>query len=489
LNRRLCDGLASAAALAALAVCARSALVVLGYPWDWAPDEGLALDYARRVVEAPRTLYGRELIPFPAAYTPLLPLLLAPLVRISEEPLLGARVLALVWTAAAALSLFLLARRRSAALGLVAAALALAPRDFSVWLVLVRVDGLMLALWLGAAVVLLPARLQPGADTLSRARLLAGAGLLLAAVLVKPTAIVHGAPLVLGWFLVHRGSAWRLTAAMAAGGLAALAALQAATDGGFLWTMRLWGVHPRHEGLLERLAAAFVVDHAALLVLAAVAVAVAWKRREGPLRDSAWLLVLGGLAVVPALGKAGAWTNYLLPLYCALVAVACRLWPVAPPAAVLVPAALGLALLARPHPLPTPGDAATSSAFYSFVRDRGRPLLATRPDYAYFLLRQPVEAEGSSLPHLVAAGVPGTGELLERVRRRHYRLIVAQPYFWPNDRAFEAALAGGYEIAGTCELAFFYGRSEFVLLPRRGDGAVFAPPAGTRCRALAAPAP
>ena len=80
--------------------------------------------------------------------------------------------------------------------------------------------------------------------------------------------------------------------------------------------------------------------------------------------------------------------------------------------------------------------------------------------------------------------MPGTEELLERVRRRHYRLIVALPYFWPNDRDFETALADGYEIAGTCTLAFFYGWSEFVLLLPRSDATGFVPPPEARCRSF-----
>lgn len=488
MSRRESDALVIVAALVVFGLTARGAAILLAYPWDWSPDEGLALDYARRVVEAPTTLYGRALIPFPAAYTPLLPLLLAPLVRLSDEPLAGARALALGWTAAAALGVVLLVRRRSGvALGLVAAALVLAPRDFSMWFLLVRVDGLMIALWLGSATVLLPARLERGADELSGTRLWTGTALLLASVLTKPTAVMHGAPLVLGWFLVSRRSAWRLTAAMLAGGLVALAVLQLATSGGFLWTMRLWRVHPWHPGLLPRLVSMFLAAHSLLLLCLVIAIAVAWRRQERPFRDSAWLLVLGGLAVVPALGKGGAWTNYLLPLYCALVVLACRLWPKTPAPAVLAPAALGLALLARPFPLPTSADADTSAAFYSFVRDRGRPILATRPDYAYFVVRQPVEAEGSGLPYLVAARMPGTEELLERVRLRYYRLIVALPYFWPNDPAFEQALTQGYEIAATCTLGFFYGQSEFVLLLPRSDGTRFVPPPAARCRSFAAP--
>jgi hypothetical protein len=480
---------AVAAAAVVIVSTALFASRLIAYPWDWAPDEGLAIDYGRRAIDAPRTLYGRDLIPFPAAYTPLLPLLLAPIAH-ADAPLLPARLLAVAWTAGACLALFVIVRRRAgAAAGLAAIALVLAPRDFSVWFLLVRVDGLMIALWLGAAAALLPRSLDRGADALSSTRMWWGAALLLGAVLTKPTAALHGAPLVLGWFLVDRRSAWRLSAVMLASGLAALAILQLATAGGFLWTMRLWGIHPWHGGLLETLVAQFVRAHALVLLLAAAAIASALSTGRRPFRDAAWLLVLGGLAIVPALGKSGAWTNYLLPLYCALIAVACRLWPANPRIAILVPSVLAMALLARPAPLPTMEDAATADAFYGYVRARGGPLLATRPDYAYVVVGQPVEAEGSGLPYLVAARVPGTEQLLERVRQRYYRLVVAVPYFWPKDPNFESALGGGYEIAGTCSLAFFYGRTDFIVLLPRGASAPFRVTPPARCRSFPTSSP
>jgi hypothetical protein len=487
LSRRACDALAILAALVVLAAVGHTAGTLLAYPWDWGPEEGLVLDYARRLVEAPHTLYGRGLIPSPSGYTPLLPLLLAPLVRASEEPLFGARVIALAWTAAVGLALFSLVRRRSGpVLGFVAVALVLAPRDFSVWFLLVRFDGLMIALWLGGAAALLPSRLERGADRLSSARLWTGAALLLASVLAKQTAVIHAAPLVLGWFLVDRRSAWRLTGAMLAGGLAALAALQLATDGGFLWIQRMWGVHPAEWPLFLFVVSKFVVDNGLLLALVVVAIALAWRRGERPFREGTWLLVLGGLAILPALAKVGAWTNYLLPLYCALVVLGARLWPQTPPAAVLVPAALGIALLARPFPLPTSADAATSAVLYDFVRERGRPILATRPEYAYFIVHQPVEVEGSSFPFLAAVGVPGMEKVLDRVRRRHYRVIVAVSDFWPKHPAFVAALEG-YEIAAACTFAYYHGSVDYVVFVPRGEGArPPAFPAAARCVRFAA---
>lgn len=485
MSPRAVRGLAALASLVVLLACARSAAALLAYPWDWSPDEGLVLDFARRLVEAPATLYGRALVPSPSGYTPLVPLLVAPVVWAADSPLFGARLLALGWAALAAAAVFILARRRSGVvLGLVAVALALAPRDFSVWFVLVRFDGLMIALWLAAACALMPSRLEKGADALSRARLWTGALLLLASVLAKPTAAIHGAPLVLGWFLVDRASAWRLTAVVAAGGLGALGALQLVTGGGFLWTAPLWAVHPRNDRLFALLLSMFVSAHAAVLLFTAVAVAWAWKRGARPFRDGAWLLVLGGLAILPALAKSGAWTNYLLPFYCGIIVLACRLWPQAPPVALLAPATLALALLARPAPVPTAADAETSAAFYGFVRERGAPILALRPDYAYFVVGQPVEAEGSGFTYLVAARVPGTELLLHRVRGRHYRLIVTLPYFWPNDRDYEGALTDGYTIAGTCALGFASGRAEFVLLLPKGDAATFGPHPGARCRSF-----
>src|SRR5215475_11096668 len=76
-------GLGVAAAVASVALLAAYALraaVLIVYPWDWSPDEGLALDYARRLAVDPASLYAKSAVPFPSAYGPLLPLLLAPIV-------------------------------------------------------------------------------------------------------------------------------------------------------------------------------------------------------------------------------------------------------------------------------------------------------------------------------------------------------------------------------------------------------------------------
>src|SRR5262245_40443528 len=69
------------------AVFLAHAVVLVGYPWDWSPDEGLTLDYARRLVQAPDTLYAKTVVPVPLEYTPLLTVVLAPVVAVFDRPL------------------------------------------------------------------------------------------------------------------------------------------------------------------------------------------------------------------------------------------------------------------------------------------------------------------------------------------------------------------------------------------------------------------
>src|SRR5262249_25707598 len=177
------------------------------YRWDWSPDEGLALDYGRRLVQAPQTLYPHSVVPFPVAYTPLLPALLAPIAVWSREPLFWSRLLALGWTAAIVAGLYALARRTAPPVPALAwAVLILVPYSLSFWFMLVRVDGLMVALWLWAVVLLLPARLAAGGDRLSTARFLRGAVPLSGGGLAPTTVGLSRPPLVARVFLAHRRS-------------------------------------------------------------------------------------------------------------------------------------------------------------------------------------------------------------------------------------------------------------------------------------------
>jgi hypothetical protein len=412
---------------------------------------------------------------------------MAPLADLSR-PLLAARLMALAWTALGATAVAVLVRRRArAAWAAAGVALYLAPFDLSFWHALVRVDGPMISLWLWAAVPLLPHALERGKDALSRGRLVAGTALLLAAVLVKPTAVLHGAPLVLGWFLVDRRSAWRLVGAIGGAGLTALGALQLATGGGFLWVARLWSLHPRVPDLSGMIVAGFGARAWPVLVLALATFLAAWARRDHPHRDPATLLLAGGLAIAPLLGKQGAAWSYLLPFFAATVVAAGRwAWslPVWPVAASL----LALAFAAtRWFPLPTATDEATARTFYGFTQEvqrrTGGPLLVSRPDLVYFLAGQPVEIEGSSFVHLAAGAAPGTDGVLRALQERRYALVV---WTWPLPETpqWTSALHSGYVRVGECRLGWYFGAPfPSHLAVRRDLDLSFAPPPGTRCAA------
>jgi hypothetical protein len=410
-------------------------------------------------------------------------------------------VAACVWTVVVVASIYALARRSAPRpLALIGAALALAPMNLSFWYLLVRVDGLMIAFWLLAATRLLPSRLERGSEQLGWTRAWTGGALLLAAALAKPTAIVHGAPMVLAWFLVDPPGARRLLAALGAGGLLLLVLLQALTSGGFLWVMGLWSLHPAQPGLLALLALIFLQMSGVVFLFAIAGFWVALRSGSRPARDGALPLLAGGLLILPLMAKAGAWWNYLLPAYCGAVVLAARWWGAAAgvprgPTAVrsariqATGAVLGAALavglvLGRTFPLPNAEDEATAATFYRFVGSQRKPILATRPDYAYFVANQPVEVEGSTFAHLVEARVPGTEAVLDRLRQRVYGLVVAISYFWPGNRAFEEALERNYRIVGSCTLGYFYGRTRFVLLSPAGGPDTFRPPPDTRCEAI-----
>src|SRR5574340_472766 len=199
------------ASLLVIAASVVRALALVAYPWDWSPDEGLFLDYARRFLEAPATLHGKSFVPYPSAYGPVLSIVLAPALILGETNIVSAaRGIALGWTLVGTFACYQLVRRTAPpATALAAAALALAPFDLTFWHVLIRPDGLQQTLWLLAAAVLLPRSLRRNAETLSPARTILGTVLVLAAVLTKATAIFLCAPLVLGWFLVDRPGAVR----------------------------------------------------------------------------------------------------------------------------------------------------------------------------------------------------------------------------------------------------------------------------------------
>ena len=481
-----CELAAVAAACGVFLVYAYHAIVLILYPWDWSPDEGLFLDYARRLVHAPHTLYpvGTS-VPFPLAWTPLLPALLVPLVELTPWPLQAARVLALGWTIATAAGVSAFVRPRGGrALAVAAAALSLAPLGATFWYMLVRMDGLMVALWLWAAVVLAPKELRRGAGHLGWGRACAGAALLAAAFLAKPTAVVHAAPLVLIWWIVDLASALRLAVAAGAIGGGVLALLQLATSGGFLWVQRLWKQHPIHSEFLMNILRGFAGDTAPLLLALAVVIAVAVRAGCALWRDAALGMAAGALLIVPALAKYGSSSNYLLPVVAAAAVLIGRwlaAWSDQADADEAKRrrrawAALACALLAAATVstsrflLPTPRDRRAAEEFYRLLDQRGGPILALRPDYAYFRLGQPVEAEGSSFVLLLSADVPGIQTVPKRIAERYYRTIVLTPTSWYMQR-ITGFVHEHYRDEYVVTLGSVFGRWTWVVLVPRDEPA------------------
>jgi 4-amino-4-deoxy-L-arabinose transferase-like glycosyltransferase len=477
-----------AAVATVLAIYVSCALRLVRYPWDWSIDEGLYLDWARRLVRAPSTLYDpATVVPMPCVYGPVLPLLLAPVVAATAHPLAGARLLALAWTLASATAVYVLVRREgSRTLAAAAAALSLTPLDLTYWSMLVRADGLMMTLWLLAAVALVPRRLTRGADRLSPGRLAAGSALVLVATLTKPTAAVHAAPLVLAWLLVDVRSAVTLAAAVGGGGLAIVGALQWATSGGFVAVARLWTLHPDIPGARVVIARLFLGDAWPLLVPAAAALLLARDRRLA-VRDGSLALLLGSMAAAPLMGKSGAWWHYLLPAVPALAVLSGRWWGAArtPQAGAVVIAALAVTLATTTaFPLPTAEDERTAAALYGWVKsefDRSRgPILVSEPNFAYFLVGQPVEIEGSSYMHLAAAQAPGTEKVLARLQRADYTLVILS-WALPESGGYGEALDRSYRHAGGCDVRDPLLMTHVHLFMRRDLYRRRVPPPGTRC--------
>jgi hypothetical protein len=461
------------------------------YPWDWSPDEGLYLDYARRLLEQPAGLHGKSFVPFPSAYGPALSVLLAPAVA-SGTPLLVARLIAVAWTLAIVVAVFLLVRRKAPwTLALAAAAWPLVPFDVAFWHVLVRPDGLMLALLAGAALALLPERLAHGGEQLSAARAAAGTALLLGAVLTKATAALHGAPLVLGWLLVDRRGGMRLVAVLGTAGLTALALLQWLTDGGYLWVNRVWSYHPSSTAYLLRVVTDFLRPGWPVVAVWVVTLLLSSDRRKA-LRDGSTLLVAAGAMALPISGKFGASWNYLVPALPFLAVAVGRTWASpgkllgvsrATAGAGLLGAGAVVLAMSRPFPLPTAEDERTARAFYSYVADvaaAGGPILAMRPEYAYFHVRQQVEMEGSGYVLLARGGAPGS-ELLERRLAEARYSIVIRMWPLPKTGSYQSSLERSYAPAGRCTLAYYFGRLPTTLWPRRDLLRPLAPPPGTRC--------
>jgi hypothetical protein len=471
---RIAAVLLCAAVLARFAVgCAR----IAAYPWDWDPGEGMFIDYAVRVLHAPRTLYPADtVVPYPLVYTPLLPAVLAPVVAIWGAALPAARLVSCAFALLALAAAFTLGRRAGGPLGgLLAAALLAAPVGHSFWLVMLRADSPLIALWLCAAAVILPERLERGFAKLGWPRALAGATLLVLCVLAKPTGALLGAPLVLGWLLVDVRSSARLGAATLLLGAAAFAALEIATSGGFWRCLSLQLVHPRISDQRGRLLAGWTLRQGATLLLGAAALLWRARQKEHPLRDGATLLWLAGPVSLPLLDTSGAMFAYLLPWGCGQAVLVAR-WLGRNPMAQLAGSLLALAVASiQILPRPSPADELTARSLYAFALERGPPLLSTSTAYAYPLVGQPMEVEATSFAPFAAARLPGIEGVLDRVRAARYRTLIER-----TDAGRISTHA--YSPAGRCEMGYFFGTAVLTLFvpgPAR-----FVPAEGSRCAVL-----
>lgn len=504
------DRAAGLARLAALASAAVGLLVYLAnagaliaYPWDWSPDEGVGLDFARRLLRDPASLYPGRAVPVPDGYGPVTWAVLAPAVAAFESPIHAARGLALAWTLAAAAAAYILIRRRAdVCLALVGSVLILVPMKESFRLMVLRPDGLLLALWLWAAVLLLPPRLERGAATLGRRASVAGSIVIVLGVLTKPVMVLLGAPLVLGWFLVDARSAWRLSGLLAGLALTSLLLLQALSGGGYLRVAQLWAGHPYSVAHLASLLGDFAADQAALLLWAGAAALLAWSRGQPPWRDGAAALWLGSALVVPTLAKYGSSSVYLLPLMAATAVLGARLLGAGSSAsstgraaavAWVASAVLALGFVAFSRfPLPSREDRATGDVFYGMLREivheRGRPILVMRPEYAYFHVGQPTELEGSSFFFLTEAHAPGTEAVFRGVAEASYTVVAGSTRFLAKDRALFDSIRRHYVPFAGCHLGFYFGTEPTILLVPKQRPLAFVPVSGARCEKLEASA-
>jgi hypothetical protein len=489
----LVAALPAVVAVAAFGVFVRNAVLLAAYPFDWDPGEGLVLDMALRLQQhgLPLLYPAGDVVPAPFTYGPLLPALLAVLAR-HDTLMATGRWLGFGFALSAAAAVYALVRARAprgVAWGF--AALSLAPASHTFWLVLVRADGPMIACWLWAAVLLLPPRLARGCDRLGWLRTVGGGLLLVLAVLAKPVAVIIGAPLVLAWWLVDGRSALRLNLLVLLLGGACFAWLQLATHGGFFRTLMFQTLPDRIAGQTAHLVRGSLIIYLGGVALTAVGAVVALRRRDGSLRDGAWLLWLAGPIIVPTLAKAGATFNYALPWAMGQAALAGRLFgpgwakrPAETPAMVghalggLPAAIVALALMLGGFPLPTGEDRRTAESFYGFLAERGGPILAVHPDLAYFHAHQPVLLEMALFPDLYRHNLPGARALFDRLDRHEFRTLVENLDRWSLE-------AKGYAAVGGCQLAFHYGRNRFLLLVPAAEAASvrFSPLPGARCLA------
>jgi hypothetical protein len=470
------------------------ALTLVLYPFDWAPEEGLALDYARRFGSSPETLYPSSgtAVPFPLAYTPLFPLLLAPVLDLFAAPFVGPRlvVCALLVCLVIVLRQLIGGTQRTA---LLAIAFAFTNGKMFAYLAIVRVDLPMIVGAFAFLLVVLPAAIDARDERITWRRAALASAILALAMLTKPTAVVYVLPACAAWLVIDRPSAARLATACTIALVAVFVGLELVTDGGFGKTMSLWGTHPSLPHRVQTILTTTIAYAWPTLVPVVVILAVAGPLRRALLKDGAVLIALGAFTVLPLVLKAGAFYTYFIPPLLGVAVWIGRALSLLPTTrarrsaegAVLVMALF--CLFARQLPLPDDDDLKTAQAFFGFIETvtstSDAPIIATRPDFAYVVADHPTEIEGSGFMHLVRAKKPGLDDVIARVARQEYALIVADTVFYAAVPELLVSTRDHYEAVAACALDSVNGLTlVYVFLPQGGERPLFPTGKGIRCQ-------
>lgn len=303
-----------------------TAVRALGYPYELDYGEGIVWFQARQL------LAGQAFGPidrFPAIvfhYTPLFHALSGLLERLGLDGLAAGRALSLASTAAMALLVGAIVRRaalddggerRAAGIAAAVAGLTLLVAfPVKVWAPLMRVDMLAFALSLGG--------LWCGLIALRRQAFVHLAALLFVlAVFTKQTMIAAPAAVFLVLLLHRPRTAFAGIATCVVLGSAALAALAAATDGGFLRHVFLYNVN---RIALDRLdwIASIALGHVLLIAAAAIGLATRAPairrfladRRQAPAADVGAAMLVAYLVLTTASNalvlKSGSGVNYFI---------------------------------------------------------------------------------------------------------------------------------------------------------------------------------
>lgn len=468
------------------------AVTLLDYPYEWDDDEGLAVYFAKCLIDG-RPLYVdvNRLPMVSPCYPPLYYVAVAAAIPSLGVTLAAGRFVSIVSTAIAAACLFtaVCQKTRRWTLGALAAAMYLGSTFVTIFAPFCRVDSFLIALVLGGLVLV-----RQGAR--QRWRAAAGMALLLAACYTKYYAVLI-VPAAL-WHLWRKDRKTALAAAIAfsAAGLVILGGLQYAS-GGHFWKNTV----AIHQGTafeihhLTTLTRFFLKDHSLLLVGGFGWVIYRLQRRDPDIWS---VFFLGSLPIVLMTGKEGASINYYnttiaAAAICTSLAVNELLRrlpePILPHAALTIMLSLLLqaAIWAEDVRKPVAADRQTADRILEMIRQsKGDVLTERRYMFSVLAGRQPqVDAcmlylaysigrgSGAERSPTPVAARPGESvfwdpaELANAVREKRYPLLLVVPELFPPE--VRTAISENYRKLQDepVRIGAWYGRNEYILaVPR-----------------------